>query len=673
MKDKKIDLFSHILKRIHEMDSERQSGIIDWITEWKVCEEQYIAPTAEDNEGNFVPNSLMEQNTIEMELWRRAGMPKFDVKPDPFTANIAEAEAAKYVLDNFLDRENFYKQQMEADQRGEIYGTRVFYTWLRMEREIVKELNAEKTVGSSPWAEFYDTNNYKENERITYFMTPMALKIQDLLIDDRNFRQPDFDLAEDCVMIERLAPETFRQRYEDNKLFNQDVVKSSFPINDEQTSLQTIPSRGQIVLYHYFNKITKTYGIVVNKNWLLYEGALTYVHGKLPFSVGQCYPNAMCICWRSTPRKLRSEKAFENDLYESTMKAARLTASKILITSWEPTEDIITVPWTISLAKFNGGIEGTKDIDTRVDILPMLKATEIVESKKRQNTWVDINAPFQEQAPTLWQTEIIEENKAMRQRAKDTLRDMRLDDALTKTLCNIKQFAPILLATRKEIVLDDNVIKKTYEFPKLTLKNVSVKKTKDWPVFTEDLWNIWYLELKPDTIQWNLTVRVVTPNTINKTLVALEKERVKEMIDNFILLAKIVWLERVEEYVPLKDIMDKMTQVYGYSRDMTPSTKLAEKKKALYDQIKSIRDMIKAAQEWIPWMEWMWWGQPWMEAMWWMWWMWWGQPNLAISTPNVQTNQWTQAEQAFAGSSPAELIGLSRDMSSMARTGRRGG
>lgn len=97
-------------------------------------------------------------------------------------------------------------------------------------------------------------------------MTPMALKIQDLLIDDRNFRQPDFDLAEDCVMIERLAPETFRQRYEDNKLFNQDVVKSSFPINDEQTSLQTIPSRGQIVLYHYFNKITKTYGIVVNKN-----------------------------------------------------------------------------------------------------------------------------------------------------------------------------------------------------------------------------------------------------------------------------------------------------------------------------------------------------------------------------------------------------------------------
>lgn len=44
-------------------------------------------------------------------------------------------------------------------------------------------------------------------------MTPMAINVKDLLIDDRNLRQPDFDLAEDCVMIERLAPETYRQRY----------------------------------------------------------------------------------------------------------------------------------------------------------------------------------------------------------------------------------------------------------------------------------------------------------------------------------------------------------------------------------------------------------------------------------------------------------------------------
>lgn len=64
--------YNHIIKRIKEMEAERVSGRIDWVAEWKLDEEQYIAPTAEDNEGNFIPNSLMEQNTIEMELGRKA-------------------------------------------------------------------------------------------------------------------------------------------------------------------------------------------------------------------------------------------------------------------------------------------------------------------------------------------------------------------------------------------------------------------------------------------------------------------------------------------------------------------------------------------------------------------------------------------------------------------------
>lgn len=77
-------------------------------------------------------------------------MPKFDVKPDPFTPNIQEVEASKYVLDEFLDRENFYKQQMLADQRGEQYGTRVLYDGLRMEIQTIREPNMEVTVSDDP-------------------------------------------------------------------------------------------------------------------------------------------------------------------------------------------------------------------------------------------------------------------------------------------------------------------------------------------------------------------------------------------------------------------------------------------------------------------------------------------------------------------------------------------
>lgn len=74
-------------------------------------------------------------------------------------------------------------------------------------------------------------------------MTPMAIKVQDLLIDDRNLRQPDFDKVEDCIMIERLAPETFEQRFSGNSLFDQDVVEQATTIVDDNASLQTMPNR----------------------------------------------------------------------------------------------------------------------------------------------------------------------------------------------------------------------------------------------------------------------------------------------------------------------------------------------------------------------------------------------------------------------------------------------
>ena len=53
----------------------------------------------------------------------------------------------------------------------------------------------------------------------------------------------------------------------------------------------------------------------------------------------------------------------------------------------------------------------------------------------------------------LGQTEIKEENKAIRLKALHISRDLCLDNALTATYNNIQQFAPSVL--RKEQVIDD--------------------------------------------------------------------------------------------------------------------------------------------------------------------------------------------------------------------------
>ncbi len=620
----KKDLQAHIISRINNMEAERSV----WLDEWAMCENQYEAPILIDNEWNFLPNSPLEQNIIEMEWWRRAWLITYDVKADAYTPDVQETEKAKYILDEFLDREFFYKEQKKADTMADIYGTRVFYCGLSMEVEDIYELNEQTEVSDNIGAVIYDTEKYTKNTRVKYFMTPKAISPKDLLIDDRNLRQSDFDKAEDCVMIERLAPDTFKKRYEGNKLFDQEVVAAACPIQSEQTETGKNPTRGQIILYHYYNRVTKDYWILVNKNSLLYGGIMFYTHGKLPFSVGQCYPNNGCIYGWSVPRKIRSEKGFKNDLYDNILKAARLSSSKILATSWWVTDwDIVTIPWSTSIVEFNNGIEWTKELDTRVDLRWLIEAFNIVGNEIRVNSGVDMNSPFQEQAPTLGQTEIIEENKALRNRDKDELRDFCFDRALTLTLSNIKQFAPVLLAWTKEIK-DENgkVLQKIYDRPKLTIQNVKISKKGNTTIFEKDLWWEWYLELSSKTIQWDLTVRVTTSSTQNKTLMTLEKERTKEMIDNYVILSKIMWPE-IEKIIPKEILGEKIKQTYGYQDKMTPTTKLAEEKKKLMEKIEQVRQLI----------------------------MWQAPDNLSPTPTNENIPNWEAVPSPLWWSSPAEL------------------
>lgn len=619
----KKDLQSHIIQRVNQMEAERSERL----DERAMCENQYEAPILVDNEGNFLPNSPIEQNIIEMEWGRRAGLITYDIKSDAYTPNIEETEKAKYILDEFLDREFFYKEQKRADMMADIYWTRVFYCWLTAEIDTVYELNEEIEVSDNIWAEIYDTSKYTANKRVKYFMTPRALSPKDLLIDDRNLWQNDFDKCEDCIMIERLSPDTFKQRYEWNPLFDQTVVESAVPIQSENTESWKNPTRWQIILYHYYNKVCKDYWILVNKSQLLYWGIMFYAHGKLPFSVGQNYPNNGCIYWRSVPRKVRSEKWFKNDLYDNILKWARLSSSKILATSWWTTDwDIVTVPWSTSIVEFNNWIEWTKELDTRVDVRWLIEAFNIVWNEIRVNSWVDMNSPFQEQAPTLWQTEIIEENKALRNRDKDEWRDFCFDRALTFALSNIKQFAPVLLAGTKEIKDEKGkVIKKIYDRPKLTIKNVKIKKSGKTTIFEKDLWSEWYLELSPNFIQGELWVRVTTATTQNKTLMTLEKERTKEMIDNYVILSKVLWPD-VEKIMTKEALGEKVKQTYWYQEKMTPTTKLAEEKKKILEKIDQVRQLIN--------------GWP---------------TDLASMMPNENIPNWQTVPSPLWWSSPAEL------------------
>lgn len=122
----------------------------------------------------------------------------------------------------------------------------------------------------------------------------------------------------------------------------------------------------------------------------------------------------------------------------------------------------------------------------------------------------------------------MEANKSVRNRSVDENYNICLDATLTQTLSRIKQFAPSLLAERKMSEDGKEVLK--YIFPQIRIENFVVDKKQGKQVFTEEMGQYGYFELKPGTIQ-GIGVKVTTPST-NSILPILERQKVTEYITN---------------------------------------------------------------------------------------------------------------------------------------------
>lgn len=328
-----------------------------------------------------------------MEEGRRAGMPTFDVKPDPYTANIAQTESAKYILDAFLDRENRHQELLLADQNGDKYGTAVTYDGLSVEAEIIKQpvkQEVDQDIGALIYGKLKTIDVVKEN----WFLTPKNVPLRYFWCDDKVLWQSDFRKAEDCFMAEVLSEDTFYQRYRDNPLYDQDAVMGCQPTQIDQPAYGVSSALGQYILYHYFNRISKKYCIMVNQSMLLLDTYMLYKHGELPFSVCQRYPNSGCIYGFGIPRKVRVRKGYKNNVLQSILDGARMNSGSMLAVSEFPTDgDMEVIPGGISLMQFNGGIEGISKIDTKVDLNASIAALGILDDEVRKDTGIDQTAP----------------------------------------------------------------------------------------------------------------------------------------------------------------------------------------------------------------------------------------------------------------------------------------
>jgi len=592
------DTLSRINKRIEDMKNERNQ----FLSERDICDLQYEAEVYEDNFGKLYVNTPMEQWLLEMELWRTSGLPIFDVKPDWYRTDVQKLETARYTLDFFLDKENFHKEYRYWRADKGKYWTAIFYTWIRLEIEDIITFEWENNTIVDAFF-----NNKTKQKKTNRFFTPKNIPIRTFLFDDRAMRQSDFNLAEDCVMIEFITKESLEKRYKWISWFNQDAIKNAEPRDIEESIYwKKSNTNDMIILYHYFNKLTKQYAININKLEMLYDDEMPYPDWKLPFVVTQHYPRNNCMYGIGIPRKVRMSKAYKNNMMQYIIDGARLWAGKLLASSSDTVDwDIYTAPWEISIARFTNNISDLRDIDTRTDMNWPLSVISLIDKEVRSDTGIDVASVFEPPAEQLGTVEIIEENKQIRNKSIDELRDHAIDEAYTKVLQNIAMFAPQLLKESKEIKDEDGkkIGEVTAERPKIQIPNVRIEwKGKKYTI-EKEMWSYWYLDFEEWMLDAWLCVRVVTASTYNSTMAVIEKNKNNEMMAKYIELAQIPWMaELLQEEIPLDQILQKRKVVYWLDdKKLVADTKLDKERKENDEKIKWIQSLLTTApdEQWL--------------------------------------------------------------------------
>lgn len=537
-----------------------------------------------DNQWSLQVQVPLEQNLTEIYMWRTNWKLVYDIIPD-WQADIEELQPAKYTLAFYLDwnqKNNFWKENKDFRQNKATYGTWIWYTWIRSYKDYRYEIREEADIQS--WTDLLNPKNFDKLTNETWFFFPKSIHPKDFYPDDACYGQTDIQNARDCVFKEKLSYMEFQMRYWENKAFiNIDKVISWTDENPKNLN-DTSVSQDEIIVYHFFDRITKKYLIVVNESILVYNWLYLYNDWKLPFVSVQHYTNNNCIWGRWIPHRIGYLKAYKSEILQDILVWAEMWSGVNLIT-WN--DDEIGQDWQVwgrwvNIWRTTWWADRVQQINTQPNLPYFTNVLAILDDLIVQDTGDNPRAPIETGEKTLGQTEIREANKAVRQSSVDENYNIGLDEALTMTLDRIKQFAPSLLS--EKIKDSEWKVIKTI-FPQIRIDWYEVKKEEWKQVIVENLGKYGYFELKPGVVQW-VWVKVVTSSS-NSMLPILERQRVTEYVNNLLTIWQLAQFDptiaqKLQESINFDELMSWMWDAYGYDTKLKANTekdKIAEKNK----------------------------------------------------------------------------------------------
>lgn len=568
---------------------------------WNQYEEQTNAISFYDNEWNLVPNIPLEKELWEYYMGRTEWKINYDILPD-WQADVEELQPSKYALNFFLDwnsKDNFWKENKLMREVKHQYWSWIFFNWIRQYKD--SRYKTKIDVELQDWTDILNKNNFDKIENQTWFFHPKSIHPKDFFIDDAAYWQPDVQYADDCIYKEKLSAIEFMTRYKDNKAMNhiEDVTywNDINPKNQDDVSID----RRQIVLYHYYHRLTKKYMIVANEAQLLFNWLFLYNDWKLPFTNIQHFSNVNRFRWEWYPERIGFLKAYKSEVFQDILSSSAMSSGLHLVV-WN--DDQIWQDWTIwgrqmNLWRTTWWADKVQQMNTTPNIWAFQNVIALIDKEIAVASWINPNETIAPDSDKVWIVEIMEARKSVRNRSVDENYNIWLDDALTMTLDRIKQFAPALLS--EKIKDSDWKVIKTI-FPKIKINDKVIKKEWWKQVFEEDLGKFWYFELKPDVVQW-VGVKVVTPST-NSVLPILERQKITEYINNLNTMIMLAsqdqtgeMMKKVKETIHFDQLMDWINDAYWYDwNGLKANTKKDKIKQENIKKIKQIQDFLTQSQ-----------------------------------------------------------------------------
>ena len=446
---------------------------------WNELEVSSNSVSFYDNQGVLHPNIPLEKNLCEIYMGRTKGKVQFDIIPDG-QANVEELQPTKYAMKFFMDgsrgdKESFWRENNHLRSNKSRMGSGIFFTGIRNSKDI-RYKQKEGTVIQSD-TDLQNKKNFDDILHSTWFFFPKSIHPKDFYIDDNAWGQPDVQYAEDCIYKERISASEFNNRYKDNKAcINQNMATYWNDIAPRNKNDQAEAIR-HVILYHYFNRVTKNYIIMINEAYILYNGYYFYNDGKLPFENIQHYPNPNRFIGEGIPERINYLKIYKSELFDDILQGAAMNNSINMVVG---NDDQIGQDWQVggrglNLWRTSGGADKVQPISTSINLGFFTAIIQLIDQQIIADTGINPLEQVNAQSDRVGIVEMMEANKAVRHASVDENYEIGLDEALTMMLDRIKQFAPSLMS--EKVKNDKGEIIKII-FPKIRIDDMEIEKVK---------------------------------------------------------------------------------------------------------------------------------------------------------------------------------------------------